>query len=125
MGAKLSCCCQSLSHVQLFVISWTAACQIILSFSISWICSNSCPLSRRCHPNIPSSVVPSPLSLNLSQHQGLCIRLPKYWGFRFSISPSNEYSRLISFRVDWFDLLAIQRILESLLQDHSSKASTL
>ena len=89
------------------------------------VCSNSCPLSRWCHPNIPSSVVPSPLSLNLSQHQGLCIRWPKYWGFRFSISPSNEYSRLISFRVDWFDLLAIQGILKSLLQHHSSKASTL
>ena len=55
----------------------------------------------------------------------LCIRWPKYWSFSFSISPSNEYSRLISFRIDWFDLLAVQETLKSLLQHHSSKASIL
>ena len=71
---------------------------------------------------------PSPPALNLSQQLGLSnesvlsIRWPKYWSFSFSISPSNEYSGLISLRIDWFDLLAIQGILESLLQLHSSKA---
>ena len=74
---------------------------------------------------------PSPPTLNLSQHQGfpnesaLHIRLPKYWSFSFSISPSNEYSGLISFRMDWFDLLAVQGTLKSLLQHRSSKASIL
>ena len=77
--------------------------------------SNSRPLSRWCHPTISSSVAPSPPAFNLSQHQGLfkwvsffCIRWPKHWSFSFSISPSNEYSELISFRMDWFDLLAVQ-----------------
>ena len=72
---------------------------------------------------------PSPPALNLFQHQGLfyksalCLRWPKYWSFSFSISPSNEYSGLISFRIDWFDLLAVQGTLKSLLQHHSLKAS--
>ena len=60
-----------------------------------------------------------------SNESALCIRWPKYWSFIFSISPSNKYSELISFRIDWFDLLAIQRTLKSLLQHHSSKASIL
>ena len=66
------------------------------------VCSDSCPLNWWCHPTISSSVVPSPPALNLSQHQGLfqCVRWPKYWSFSFSISPSNEYSGLISFRID-------------------------
>ena len=74
---------------------------------------------------------PSPPAFNHSQHQGLfqwvssLHRWPKYWSFSFSISPSNEYSGLISFRMDWLDLLAIQGTLKSLLQDHSSKASIL
>ena len=73
---------------------------------------------------------PSPPAFNLSQHQGfsnesaLCIRWPKYWSFSFSISPSNEYSGLISFRIDWFDL-AVQGTLKSRVQHHSSKASIL
>ena len=73
----------------------------------------------------------SPLALNFSQHQGffiesdLHIRWPKYWSFSFSISPSNEYSGLISFRTDWFDLLAVQGVLKSLLQHYSLKASIL
>ena len=73
----------------------------------------------------------SPLVLNLSQHQGLChesvlcIRWPHNWSFSFSISPSNEYSGLISFRIDWFDFLAVQGILKSLFQHHNSKASFL
>ena len=68
---------------------------------------------------------PSPLAFNTSQHQGLFQRWPKYWSFNFSISSSNEYSGLISFRVDWLDLLAVQGTLKSLLQHHSSKASIL
>ena len=93
------------------------------------VCSNSCPLSRWCHPAVSSSVVPSPPAFNLSQHQvfsnesTLCIRWPKYWSFSFS--PSNEYSLLISFRIDWFDFLAVQGTLKNLLQHHSSKGSIL
>ena len=74
---------------------------------------------------------PSPPAFNLSQHQifskesVLCIRWPKYWSFSFSSSPSNEYSGLISFRIDWFDLLAVQGTLKSLLKHHSLKASIL
>ena len=74
---------------------------------------------------------PSPLALSLAQHQGLfqwvgsSHHVAKYWSFSFSISPSNEYSGLICFRIDWFDLLAVQGTLKSLLQHHSSKASVL
>ena len=85
-----------------------------------------------CHPSYPLSS-PSLPAFSLSQHQVwvfskesvLHIRWPKYWNFTFSISPSNEYSGLISFRMDWFDLLAVQGTLKSLLQYHSSKASVL
>ena len=80
----------------------------------------------------PSHPLPSsPPALNLSQHQvfssesALCIRWPKNWSFSFLITPSSEYSRLISFKIDWFDLLAVQGTLKSLLQHHSSKASVL
>ena len=79
------------------------------------------------HPLILSSLS----ALNLSQHQGLfqwvnvCIRWPKYWSFSFSISPSREYSGLIALKIDWFDLLAVQGTLKSLLQHHNSKASIL
>ena len=70
---------------------------------------------------------PSFLTFNLSQHQGVfhCIRRPKYWSFSFTISPSIEHSELISFKMDWFDLLAVQGTLKGLLQHHSSKASIL
>ena len=92
--------------------------------------SNSCPLSdaiQQSHPLLSAS----PPAFNLSQHRVfsnksvLRIRWPKYWSFSFSISPSNEYSGLITFRIDRFDLLAVQGTLESLLQHHSSKASIL
>ena len=93
--------------------------------------SNSCPLSWWCHPTISSSVVPFSSCLQIfpsikvfSNESILCIRWPKYWSFSFSISPSNEYSGLISFRMDWLDLLAAQGTLKSLLQHHSSKVST-
>ena len=93
-------------------------------------CSNSCPLSRWCHPTISSSVVPFSSCLHLSRHQGLfqwvsSHQVAKYWSFSFSLSPSNEYSGLISFRMDWFDFCAVQGILKSLLQHHRSKASIL
>ena len=94
-------------------------------------CSNSCPLSQWCHPTISSSVVPFFSCFNLSSirvfssEPALRIRWPKYWSFIFSISPSNEHSGLISFRMDWLDFLAVQGTLKSLLQHHSSKASTL
>ena len=87
-------------------------------------------ISDAIQPSHPLSS-PSPPALNLSQHQGLFkwvsshIRWPKYWSFRFNINPSNEYSGLISFRLDWLDLLAVQGTLKSLFQHHSSKASIL
>ena len=94
-------------------------------------CSNSSPSSQWCHRTISSLSSPSPPAFNLSHHQGLSnesvlrIRWPKYWSFGFSISSSNEYSGLISFRMDWLDLLAVQGTLKSILQHHSSKASIL
>ena len=91
--------------------------------------SNSCPSSQWCHPTISSSVVPffphlqsSPNIRAFTSQSVLCIRWPKYWSFSFRIRPSNGYSGLISFRMDWLDLLAVQRTLMSLLQHHSSKA---
>ena len=122
---------QSLSHVQLFVIPWTAASQASLSITNSWSYSNSCPLSRWCHPTISSSVVPIssclvfPSIRAFSNESVHCIRWPMYWSFSFNKSPSNEYSGLIFFRMDWLDLLAVQGTLKSLLQHRSSKASIL
>ena len=84
--------------------------------------SNSCPWSRWCHPTISSSVIPFSSRLQSFPGSG---SFPKYWSFTFSISPSNEYSGLISFRLDWLGILAVQRILKSLLQHHNSKASIL
>ena len=94
-------------------------------------CSNSCPLSQWCHPTISSShpllLLPSifPSIRVFSDESVLHVRWPKYWSFNFSISPSNEHSGLISFRIDWLDLLAVQGILKSLLQHYSSKAPIL
>ena len=88
--------------------------------------TNSCPLSRWCHPTISSSVVPFSSSIRVfSNESALHIRWPKYWSFSFNISLSNEHPGLISFRMDWLDLLAVQGTLKSLLQYHSSKASVL
>ena len=87
---------------------------------------NSCPLSQWCHPTISSSVVPfSSCPQYFSNESALCIWLPKHWSFSVNISPSNEHPGLISFRMDWLDLLAVQGTLKSLLQHHSSKASIL
>ena len=90
------------------------------------VCSNSCPLSQRCHPAISSSVVPFSSCLQsfpasvFSSEWVLCIRWPKSWSFSFSTSPPSEYLRLISFRIDWFDLLAVQGTLKSLLYTTST-----
>ena len=104
-----------------FVISWTAARQASLSITNSWVYSNSCPLSQWCHPTISSSVRPLLLppsifpSIRVFSNESIfCIRWPNYWSLSFSISPSNEYSGLISFRIDWFDLLEVQRTLKSI-----------
>ena len=122
---------QSLSHVQLFATSWTAACQASLSINNSQsllklmsiesvIPSNHLVL---CHPLLLPSIFPS--IRVFSKESVLCIRWPKYWSLSFSLSPSNEYSGLISLKIDWLDLLAVQGTLKSLLQHHSLKASIL
>ena len=121
----------SLSAVSDSETPWTVACQASLSFTISQSVLNSCPLSQWCHPTILSSVIPFSSCLVFSSIKAfssksiLGIRWPKYWSFIFSISPSNEYSGLISFRIDLLDLLAVQGTLKSLLQHHISKASIL
>ena len=96
------------------------------------VCSNSCPLNLWYHYTVSFSVVsflllPSifPSIRVFSSESSFCIRWLKYWSFRFSISPSNEYSGLISFRIDWFNLLAVQETLKGLLQHHNLKASIL
>ena len=123
---------QSLSCVQLFVTPWTAAYQASLPFTTSQslhklMSIESVMLSNHlilCHP-LPLLPSVFPCIRVFSNESGLCIRWPKYWSFSFSISPSNECSELISFRIDWFDLLAVQGTLTSLLQYHSWKASIL
>ena len=115
---------QLLSHVQLFATPWTTAHQYFLSFTISQVCSNTCPSLWWCHPAISSScrsllLLPSifPSIRIFSSESALSIKWPKYWSF--SISPSKEYSGLISLRIDWLDLLAVLGTLKSLHQHHS------
>ena len=123
---------QSLSHVRLFATPWIAARQASLSITTSW----SSLRLMSIESVMPSSYLILCWSLLLlslifprirvfSNEPVLHISWPKYWNFSFSISPSNEYSGLISFRIDWFDLLAIQGTLKRLLQHYSSKASIL
>ena len=121
---------QSLSPIWLFATPWTAACQASLSISWSLLKLMSIELVMPsnhlmlCHPLLlPSKIFPS--IRVFSSESVFHIRGPKYWSFSFSISPSNEYSGLISFRIDWLDLVAVQGTLKSLLQHHSSKASIL
>ena len=122
---------QSLSCVRLLATPWTAACQASQSITNSQSCSNSCPSSRWCHPTTSSSVIPLSSCLQSFPASGsfpesvLYIRWPKYWSFSFNIGLSNEYSGLMSFRIDWFDLFAVQGTLKSLLKHYSSKASIL
>ena len=121
---------QLLSHVWLFVAPWTVACQVSLSFSISGSLLKLTSIGSVISSNhlilcCPLLLLPSifPSIMVFSNESALCIRWPKYRHFNFNISPSNEYSGLISFRMDWFDLLAVQGTHKSLLQHHSSKAS--
>ena len=123
---------QSLSRVRLFATPWTAARQASLSITNSWSLLRLMSIESvmpsnhliLCHPLLlPPSIFPS--IRVFSSESALPIRWPKYWSFSFNISPSNEYSGLISFRMDWLDLLAVQGTLKSLLQHHSSKASIL
>ena len=114
---------QSLSCVRLFTTPWTAARQPSLTITISPSCSDSHLLSWWCHPSHPL-LPPFLLAFRVfSNELALPIRRPEYWNF--SISPSNGYSGLITFRIDWFDLLPVQGTLKSLLQHYSLKASIL
>ena len=123
---------QFLSCVQLFVTPWTAACQVSLSISnsqslLKFMSIESVMPSNHlilCHPLL---LLPSlfPSIRVFSNESALHIRWPKYWSFNFKISPTNEHPGLISFRMDWLDLLAVQGTLKNLLQCHNSKASVL
>ena len=127
--------CQSvqlLSHIWLFATPWTAARQSSLSITnsqslLKLMSVESVMPSNHLILCCPLLLLPSifPSIRVFSKESVLGIRWPKYWSFSFSISPSNEYSGLISFRMDWFDLLAVQGTLKSLLQHHSSKTSIL
>ena len=124
------CCCSSLSHIRIFATQWTAACQASLFFTIAQsllkLMSIELVMPSKhfvlCYPLL---LIPSIFSSMrfFSNESALHIRWPKYWSCSFSTSPFNEYSGLISFRIDSLDLLAVQGTLKSLLQHHSSKAS--
>ena len=134
MKTKQICCSVQFSHscVRLFATPWTAPCQASLSITNSWsllkLMSNMSVMPSNhlifCHPLL---LLPSlfPSIMVFYNESALRIRWPKYWSFNFNISLSNEHSGLISFRMDWLDLLAVQGTLKSLLQQHSSKASIL
>ena len=123
---------QSLSCVRLFATPWAAARQASLSFTNSWSLLKLMSIESvmpsnhliLCHLLLLLPLI-FPSIRVFSNESVLHIRWPKYWSFSFRISPSNEYSGMISFRIDWFDLLAVQGTLKSLLQHHSSKASIL
>ena len=123
---------QSLSRVWLFATPWIAAHQASLSITNSWSSpkvlsiESVMPYSHHilCRPLLLLSPIPPSIRV-FSNESTLQMRWPKYWSFSFNISPSNEHSGLISFRMNWLDLLAVQGTLKSLLQHHSSKASIL
>ena len=123
---------QLLSHAQLYATLWTTARQASLSITSSWsppkpMCIESVMPSNHlilCHPLLLLPPIPPSIRV-FSNESVLRIRWPKYWTFSFRISPPNEYSGLISFRMNWLDLLEVQGTLKSLLQHHSSKASIL
>ena len=123
---------QSASCSRLFENPKIAACQASLSFTISQSLFKLMSIESMIPSNhlilcLPLLLLPSifPSIKVFSNELALCIRWPKYWSFSFSISPSNEYSGLISFRIDWFDLLTVQGTLKTLLQHHSSKVNSL
>ena len=123
---------QSLSHNRLFETPWIAARQASLSITNSWsllklmFIELMMPSSHLilCHPLLLLPPIPPSIRV-FSNESALHMRWPKYWSFSFSISPSNKHPGLISFRMDWLDLLAVQGTLKSLLQHHNSKASIL
>ena len=131
MTFRVSLSVQSLSRVWLFATPWTAARQASLFITNSWSLlklmsfESVMPTNHLilCRPLLPPSIFRS--IRVFSNESVLLIRWLKYWSLSFSISLSNEYSRLISFRIDWLDLLAVQGTLKSLVQHHSSKASIL
>ena len=123
---------QLLSRVQLFVTPWIPVRQASLSITNSWSLPKLMSIESvmpsnhhiLCHPLFLLPLIPPSIRV-FSNESTLHMRWPKYWSFSFSITPSKEHPGLISFRVDWLNLLAIQRTLKSLLQHHSSKASIL
>ena len=125
MVVQLLCC------VQLYATWWTAASQACLSFTVSQsllrcMCIESVMVSKHlilCFLLLLPSIFPR--IRIFTNESSLCIKWPKYWSFYFRISPSNEYSGLISFRIDWSDLLEVQRTFKNLLQHHSLKSSVL
>ena len=130
-GSPLEAAVQSLRYVQFFEAPWTAARQAALSFTVSQNLLKPMSVESMLPPShlVLSSLSPPAFSLSsstvFSNDSALHIRRPKYWSFSFSISPSNEHSGLISFMMDWFELLAVQGTLKSFLQHHSLKASVL
>ena len=128
---RLCPCCPAAQSCSTLATPWTVACRASLSFMISWsllrfTSSESvmpCNHLILCHPLLLPSIFPS--TGVFSSELALCIRWPKYQSFSFSITSSSEYSGLISFRIDWFDLLAVQGALKNLLQHHNLKASIL
>ena len=123
---------QSLSHVRLFATPWTVARQVSLSITNAWSLLKLMSIESVMPSNhlilcCPLLLLPSIFSSIrvFSNELAVCIRWPKDWSLSFSISPSNEYPWLVSFRIDWFDLLAVQGTLKTLLQHHSSKAPML
>ena len=132
LGVTLMGSVQALMYVQLLATPRTAACQASLSITNSWSLLKLVSIEFVMPSNhlilcCPFLLLPLifPSIRVFSNESVLRIRWPKYWSFSVSISPSNEYSGLISFRIDWFDLFAVQETLKSLLQHHSSKASIL
>ena len=127
----LCCCCSVAQSCPTLCGPVDYTCQASLYFTISWsllklICFELVMPSSHLILCLPLLLLSSITSIRaFSSESAFCIRWPKYWSFSFTISPSNEYSGLISFRMDWFDLLAIQRTLKSLLQHHNSEASIL
>ena len=121
---------QSLSHVQLFATPWNTARQASLSITKSWSLLKLMSIESVMPSNHLISVIPFSSHLQSFPASGsfqtnqffICIRWPKYWSFSFNISFSNEHPGLISFRMDWLDLLAVQGTLKSLLQHHSSNS---
>ena len=129
---SIFCCCSVVQSCLTLATPWTAARQASLYFTISWSLLKFMPPESMMSSNHLILCCPLLLLLSVfpsirdfSNESVLHIRWPNYWSFSFSISPSNEYLGLISFRIDWLDLLAVQGTLKSLLQYHSSKASIL